>query len=335
MRFRLLCLLLGLVAFSATAAAPQKPKQLKGVNIAGAEFAADKLPGEHAKDYIYPSAAIITAYAEFGVNVIRVPFLWERLQPNIDGKLDEAELARIDDVVRIASERRIKIILDMHNYGSFRGVTIEENTILSHAFARIWVTLAKRYKDNPYVIYGLMNEPYKQTATEWAAIAKEALLAIRATGAKQTILVPGTLYSGAHSWHKKAGKHSNAEALASLRDPANNMLIEFHHYFDYNFSGTHDDCMPPDVAEHSLMIATKWLQKTKHKGFLGEFGATTSQPCREALRAALTHMQKHRKQWAGWTYWGASEWFGDYRFNIYPIRPDKFPQLTVIYEFIK
>jgi endoglucanase len=327
----LLCLML---AFS-TCASHAAGVAYKGVNLAGAEFAAGKLPGVVDKDYIYPSQAIITAYAQFGMNTIRVPFLWERLQPQLNGPFNADELKRLDTVVSLAGQQHLTVILDLHNYGSYRGKFIGEKEVPEAAFIQFWAMFAKHYQKQEHVAFGLMNEPNKQEALPWARMARNALLAIRATGARQMVLVPGTLYTGAHSWGNKAGKRSNAEALAKLRDPANNMLIEFHHYFDYNYSGTHNDCTPPNVAEASFIQVSAWLKKTKHKGFLAEFGISKQPACLAAMKAALDHIEKHSDLWSGWTYWGASEWFGTYPFNIYPLKPETYPQLMMLGNYLK
>lgn len=332
----IISLLLGFITgFYAPDSQSASDGMLRGVNLAGAEFSHDKLPGVLNKDYIYPSSTVIAAYAKFGMNTIRVPFLWERMQPKLNAPLDAAELARLDAVVVTASVHNLTVILDLHNYGHYRGKQVGSKEVPESAFNHFWMLLATHYQVQSNVAFGLMNEPKFQEALPWARMAKNAMLAIRKVGAKQLILVPGTLYTGVHSWHKKAGKRSNSEALANLRDPAGNMVIEFHHYFDYNHSGTHNSCTPPEISETELMQVTQWLKKTKHRGFLGEFGVAKDEPCLTALKSALEHMKKHSDVWAGWTYWGASEWFGEYPFNIYPVKPEQFPQLTVLGAYLK
>lgn len=328
----LLILVIGLFSFHAEAA--KNNTMLTGINLAGAEFGADKLPGVVNQDYIYPTPAVINAYADFGMNVIRVPFRWERMQPELGKLLNPDELKRLDDVVMAADARKVTVILDPHNYGHYRDTLIGDKKVPSKAFAHFWSQMARHYRNQGNIVFGLMNEPNKHTATDWAKIAKEAIQAIRKEGAKQLILVPGTLYSGAHSWHKKAGKKSNAEALAKLRDPRNNMMIEFHHYFDYNYSGTHEDCTPPEVTEAALEPVTKWLKKTKNRGFLGEFGISKTPACLDAMQGALEHLKKNSGVWGGWTYWAASEWFGNYAFNVYPVNPDTYPQLNILHKFL-
>ena len=56
------------------------PLQYTGVNISGGEFNDQSLPGEYARDYIYPEPATVAYFATKGMNIIRVPVRWERLQ---------------------------------------------------------------------------------------------------------------------------------------------------------------------------------------------------------------------------------------------------------------
>ena len=54
---------------------------LLGVNLAGAEFGTpNHVPGVFGTDYIYPTHTEIDYYAAKGMSVVRLPFLWERLQ---------------------------------------------------------------------------------------------------------------------------------------------------------------------------------------------------------------------------------------------------------------
>jgi len=68
------------------------------------------------------------------------------------------------------------------------------------AFADLWGKLAFHYQSNPSVIFGLMNEPHDQSASVWLGSANAAIAAIRAAGASQEILVPGSHYDGAWTW---------------------------------------------------------------------------------------------------------------------------------------
>ena len=44
-------------------------------------------------------------------------------------------------------------------------------------FAETWAKIARRYRNQPNVIFGLMNEPNKQSAEEWLVGANQAIAA--------------------------------------------------------------------------------------------------------------------------------------------------------------
>lgn len=191
-----------------------------GVNLSGAEFNSRKKPGTLFKDYTYPSAADFSYFAGKGMNTIRLPFLWERLQPQLSGDLDPAQLALLKKAVAAAKANKQYLILDVHNYAKYNGKRIGSSEVPTAAVADLWRRLALEFKDDSSVIFGLMNEPNGISATDWATAAQGAINAIRKTGARNLILVPGTAYSGAHSWRSASYGVSNAKALKSSRTRA-------------------------------------------------------------------------------------------------------------------
>ena len=77
---------------------------LLGVNLAGAEFGSN-VPGVFGTDYTYPTHTEIDYYAAKGMSVVRLPFLWERIQHSKNAALDAVELGRLDDVRRFVELR--------------------------------------------------------------------------------------------------------------------------------------------------------------------------------------------------------------------------------------
>jgi endoglucanase len=307
-----------------------------GVNLSGAEFKQTRLPGTVFKDYTYPIPADFDYFAAQGMNVIRLPFLWERLQPALSGDLDPQQLLLLKKTVEMAKYRHMSIVLDVHNYGRYRGKDIGSADVPTAAFADFWTRLSKIFANDPAVIFGLMNEPAQIPATQWAVSAKAALAAIRATGAKNLVLVPGTYYSGGHSWMAAVRGSSNADAFANFTDPGHNIAFEVHQYFDKDYSGTTTTCVGASVGPTTLQQVTTWLRRERQRGFLGEFGASTDPTCMEALRETLAYLQQNSDVWLGWTYWSAGDWWGDYPFNVTPAKggPEK-PQLTILSEFAR
>lgn len=303
-----------------------------GVNLSGGEFTPDALPGVYNKNYIYPSAEEISAFEKIGMNTIRMPVLWERIQPELDQPLNALEMQRIDKVIADAKARHMKVIIDLHNYGQYRGEYIGSSQVPVRSFVNVWEQISQYYLHEPDVIFGLMNEPHKQEAALWADIDQQVINAIRNTGARQLILAPGTRWTGGHSWNKKGKSISNADALSALHDPANNLAIEIHQYFDANYSGKDSACPDANTGVNSLTGVTEWLRKTQHYGFLAEFGGSKEPVCLEAMRNTLSHMQKNSDVWKGWTYWAAGAWLGKYSYSIQS--PDVHPQATVLKEFL-
>ena len=145
-----------------------------GINIAGGDFGPQNLPGRYGTDYIYPDHATIDYFAAKGMNIIRVPALWERLQHQLDGDLDSAEMKRLDDVVGYAASKGMRVILDVHNYAAYRGAMIGTKSVPEKALGDLWGRIAERYKDNEAVVFGLMNDPPYNELLSQAPASNEA-----------------------------------------------------------------------------------------------------------------------------------------------------------------
>ncbi|WP_225869728.1 glycoside hydrolase family 5 protein [Glaciimonas sp. PCH181] len=303
--------------------------RMVGVNLSGAEFASEKLPGTIFKDYVYPDVADMRHFQSVGMNTFRLPFLWERIQPQLFAPLNPTELQRIVDTAAAAQSLGVCLILDVHNYGEYRGNPIGSTEVPRAALGDLWVRLSATFKDPANVAFGLMNEPSKLPTADWAATAQQTLNALRKNGAKNLILVPGGSWSGAHAWFAKDGAISNADAFRTFHDPANNYLIETHQYADANFSGTHSSCIDPARLSVIMSNITQWATSTKQRLFLGEFGVPANQQCLDAL-AAIVGAMKGSPVWGGWTYWAAGQWLGSYPFSIqFDSSGDK-PQLAIL-----
>jgi endoglucanase len=77
--------------------------QFNGVNLAGADFGTGNLPGTFNTDYTYPTHQEVDYFISKGMNVFRLPFMWERIQNDQNGPLNQEELARKKDIVAYAT----------------------------------------------------------------------------------------------------------------------------------------------------------------------------------------------------------------------------------------
>ncbi|EFC37881.1 predicted protein [Naegleria gruberi] len=291
------------------------------------------MPGRYGYDYIYPSASDISLYvATMNLNVIRLPFKWDRLQPKHGQPLDSLELARIDAVVSVCATHGVSVLLDPHNYGYSVNGLIGTSDEPTENFTDFWIRLAQHYLGYDNVIFGIMNEPHTHTPLQWADIAQTTLNAIRSTGATQLVLVPGTFYTGAHSWTSNVLGQSNAEALKNIKDSANNFMFEMHQYLDSDNSGTHSTCVSSTIGSTRLKTTTDWLRQNGFKAFLGEFGASDDTVCMQALYDILQFMGNNTDVWHGWTYWNASPWSTTYIYAAYPPDENQHPQVSILKE---
>jgi endoglucanase len=198
----------------------------------------------------------------------------------------------------------------------------------------LWRRLALRYGGQD-VAFGLMNEPNNLPASTWSALAKRVVHAIRATGASNLILVPGSQWTGAHSWTRGNGRETNGAAFAGFRDPGGNMAYEMHQYLDADSSGTGISCVTRERAAERLAGATAWLRAERARGFLAEFGGPGDPACLEALRGLLSALEQNGDVWLGWTYWAAGSWWApSYAMAINPAKGGlERPQLTVLRDY--
>ena len=257
--------------------------------------------------------------------------MWERLQLTNLGPLDAAELARLDDIVNYATSKGLKIEIEPHNYGYGFNALVGSGTQNSD-FADLWSKLASHYKSNANVIFGLMNEPHVQAASEWFDFVNAAIAAIRSAGAMQEILVPGTDWTGAWTW-KVSGNQDNSTKVI---DPAHNFAFEVHQYLDQDGSGTHKEVVSATIGVERVTEITQWAEATGNHLFLGEVGVWTDQTSLDALSNMLTYIQQHTDVWEGVTYWAGGPWWPkDYIYLIEPENGVDKPQMNVLVQHIK
>ncbi len=315
----------------ATAASSAAPAICyRGINLSGAEYG-DR-GGVLGTNYTYPSEETVRYFAGKGMNVVRLPFRWERLQPALNQPLADNELQHLKDAVSLIRKSGMAVVLDPHNFGYYDKVQVTQPPATDRAFGDFWARLAVEFANENGVFFGLMNEPHDIKAPDWLNAANTAIRSIRTVGARNLILVPGTIWSGAWTWNADPlGGGSNAAVMLGVRDPLDNYAFEFHQYLDSDSSGTHATCEGADQARQGLVDVTSWLRQNKKRGFLGEFGAAANDPCLNGLKRIIDVMNENGDVWLGWTYWAAGEWWPpEEPFNVQPRGGKDRPQMKVI-----
>ncbi len=303
---RFILLVTGMIGLSVLPT--QAQTMLKGVNLAGAEFDSGTF---------WPNAAEFSYFNNKGMNVYRIPFKWERLQPQLNQDFDLSYFNELVDVINTATDGSSFAILDPHNYARYNNALIGSASVPHSAFADLWSRLASTFSDNPQVIFGLMNEPNSMPTEQWLISANQAIAAIRMAGANQLILVPGNAWTGAHSWEQNWYGTPNAEVMLGVIDSADNFAFDLHQYFDADFSGTTDFCAA-DHGAAQLVAVSNWLRTHQKMGFLGEFAGADNLSCHQSIVSVIDYMEKNSDVWLGWSWWAAGPQWGNYIFTIEP-----------------
>ncbi|WP_157936845.1 glycoside hydrolase family 5 protein [Geodermatophilus chilensis] len=223
----------------------------RGVNVSGGEFGApgstdevtvfsNENPGEYGRDYRYDSQESFDYLASEGIDTVRLPFRWERIQPALGEELDQEELGRLRGAVGRAHAAGLEVILDVHNYGAYHliegthGVrrAIGSDELSQDDFADLWRRLSEAFREDPGVLaYDLMNEPSnlpevdgRSPAQVWEEASQAAVTAIRTAGDDTLIMVAGYQYSHAGEWPEQ-------HPQAWIEDPEDNVKYEAHHYW--------------------------------------------------------------------------------------------------------
>jgi endoglucanase len=223
--------------------------------------------------------------------------------------------------------QRMICLLDLHNYGSYylddsTTAALPGSPNASNArLGELWAHIARRYKDNSFVWFGLMNEPNKQTALEWVKTSNTIAAAIRATGAPNKIVFQGTAWDGAWHWTTSG----NAVEMLKAYDPGGNFAFEAHQYLDADGSGTSANCVAGAGAR--LAPFTTWLQKHGLHGIIGEIGWAANPGCTSEAIALLSWRDAASATSAGGyiglTYWANGPWWPDG--YMYLAEPRPFP----------
>jgi endoglucanase len=298
-----------------------------GGNLAGAEFG-HGVGDVYNTHYTWPTNQEIDYYAAKGMTWMRLPWLFHRI-------IQSADMTRLLATIDYGATKGITFILDPHEYGMINGVPVSDPTART-AFVNYWTTVANATKAKTNIYYELMNEPMNIsvpggiTASDWLVAANAAIAAIRATGATQLILVPGTDWTGAHSW-----MNNNAAVMGGVVDPLNKFVYTAHQYLDSDRSGTHRDAVA-GLGSTALINMTNWARGLGKQIILGEFGFASPEGTVEAT-ALMNYMKANNDVWAGWTYWAGGPWWGEYMFTIEPLSLTSGParsQMNTIQPFL-
>ncbi len=316
---------------SSTGSASTEPINLVGVNLSAAGFSGSTVPGVYGTHYIYPDESYFKKYAAMNIRLVRLFFLWERLQPKLNTELNAAELARIIQCLDYAQKYGVKVVLDLHNYYRYYDQQIASEAVPITAFADFWMRLTQKIFNHPAVYaYGLMNEPH-DTNGQWPQAALAAAKAIRSMDEDHWVFVAGDRWSSAYHWP------AFNEALITdpwMRDLNNKLVFEAHMYLDSDYSGNYSDkseTFAADLGVERVKPFVEWLKTHNLRGYLGEHGIPDwSSSALSAMDNLLSYLQQNC---IPMTYWAAGPWWGDYALSLDVTNGASRPQLPILQKY--
>jgi endoglucanase len=298
-------------------------------------------------DMLTKQAADLDYYNAKGFKLLRVLLAWESLQPTLYGPLYAPQVQCLKDLLRLAKDREMKAALDVHNYDRYvvendngnksvfpgvnNGYLIGSVDVPTSAFADLWRKLAGELNGSA-ALYDIMNEPFNTNGT-WLTSAQAAVDAIRAVDNSTTIIVEGDNWANCASWPTTNG------GLENLRDPASNILLSCHVYFDNGsgqYIGPYGDTQPSIGIDRTRPFI-EWLMQHQLKGYVGEYGipsrAYDDTRWLTVLDNFLAYLDEHciagTYFWGGYilnTYWNLQ----NHVLNIAPLDGQDHPPMSIL-----
>lgn len=313
-------------------APPPMPVTLRGVNLTGAEWEwkAGVTPVQ-GTNYEWVSHQDIDYLTSKGFTYGRLLFSWEILQPALNGPFASTYFNTLIDRVNYATSKGMWIMIEPHGgaspgFARYKGNTVGSTAVPNSAFADLWARLATQFKDNPRVVFGLMNEPNNIGTMQWYGAAQAAITGIRGTTAANVIMVEGNGWSQPSSWNDtwydtSATKVSNATGWSTLSDPLKRTVVSVHCYFDADGGGGGDDVVSADILVKRLQPVVTWARAKGLKVHLSEFGANAATVgAQAAVDYTLKYIDANQDVMLGWSWWayGPPAWWGGYHFTLDP-----------------
>ncbi len=304
-----------------------KPVLLHGVNRSGTEYAC--IQGYGIFDG--PSnAASVRAMAAWHMNAVRLP-LNEDCWLNVNTKgisrkyVGSSYRRAVMRYVRLLNRYGMDVLLNLHwnGPGKLQALGQQPMPDADHTPA-FWRSLARTFKNNPYVLFDLYDEPYpdddRNTAAAWtcwlrggqghepgshkrcpgvtyydakgrdthrvfrAVGMQELVNVVRGTGAKQVIVMDGVAYSD----------YLNGWLSHEPRDPLHNLAASWHPY-DFNPCGNSRRCWNRHIAPVARTVPL----------IAGETGEDDCSG--QYLNRLLPWLDAHHASYLAWTW---DVWYG-------------------------
>jgi aryl-phospho-beta-D-glucosidase BglC (GH1 family) len=189
---------------SVVEAHPPVPGTLRGMNTSSGAITqtgfSRSSPGTYGGDYVYPDRADFEYLLSRGHNLTRIPFRWERVQPQLNGPLKSVELARLKSSFDAASAVGMQVIPNLNAYGgkyyfsAFSSGVLGSTRVPISAYKDLWVRLATAWQGHSAIAgYDIYNDVLNLPGgvPTWEKASQAAVDGIRSVDANTRVWVPG------------------------------------------------------------------------------------------------------------------------------------------------
>jgi endoglucanase len=297
------------------------------------------------QDYSVHSNQIVDYLASKHVNVLRFLFSWERMQSTLGGPIPAATsgnyLSYYNDYKRIvdyATSKGMTVIMEPWQASasggvggpSWRGSVVGGGTVTNAHFADFWSKMATAYAGNSNVAIGLVNEPNGIDTMKWFATVQAAVTAIRNTGFRGMIHVPGNGWTAAGNWNDTwydsgSPQRSNAYGWLNangpgqpLSDPLSNLVVSVHTYADADASGSSATVVSGTISATNMAGVTQWARANGLKVMVGEIGMYASAAnASQNWSNFVSFLDSNADATMGFAWWGCGKpgWWDDVAAN--------------------
>lgn len=252
--------------------------------------------------------------AEAGFDGVRVPVRWDpHTGPAPAYAIDEAWMARVQEVVDQALAAGLKVQLNVHH---FEGLVDNPSSAVEAArFVAIWRQIAARFQGyDERLMFELFNEPFGDdwTNERLETLHADALAVIRPTNPDRLVIL------GAIRWNTIEGLegYDGKRGYRAPDDPR--VALTFHSYFPYEFTHQGADWLGADAprwdrvwgsaADRGELAAearraAAFSQASGLSIQLGEFGVITEAPLSERLAWLRTMREAMEAEGVAWCVW--------------------------------
>lgn len=280
------------------ASGPEVVQLPRWISVSGLECGAehpdfcDDDRGELGEDYFLNRRATFELLSNVGYECFRIPFRWERLQPELGGALDPDGVQQLRFVLGVAESLERKVVLSMQNSGDYTtrvdgaptACALDKKVggavrVSTGDLAEFWSRMSYALSGLPSLAgYGLMTGPHDLAKGTWVRASNAAVEAIRLENDLTPVFVAGNGRSRASAW----ATQNPGEPW--IEDPLDRVIYEAHCYLDDDESGQYrmsfDEELKADSklkerSQKRLKPFVKWLEAGGAKGALTEFGV----PC--------------------------------------------------------